>query len=234
MAGDAATKTASSVRPSDEQLSQIDEPAADNTWHEVPDVKAIRAQASEKYNQNKLFGKEKAQKIADESARTAEQNDDPHAGAAVGIDSLKQTANENISDEDRRRAEEKKRELRERSQNYLRSKMPKERREQTIWRLKKMVVEVQGHQDCKLLCTELISLYILTVFQTCALLRLCFVSPRSTLVTPNILPDKAPVLSKVPILMTVCSWLRLTSRCVHRTYEKRKYQNRANRSKDAY
>jgi len=25
--------------------------------------------------------------------------------------------------------------------------MPEERREQTIWRLKKMVVEIQGHQD---------------------------------------------------------------------------------------
>jgi hypothetical protein len=32
----------------------------------------------------------------------------------------------------------------------LKDKMPQERREQTIWRLKKMVVEIQGHQDCEL------------------------------------------------------------------------------------
>lgn len=28
--------------------------------------------------------------------------------------------------------------------------MPKERRDQTIWRLKRMIVEIQGHNDCKL------------------------------------------------------------------------------------
>ena len=28
-------------------------------------------------------------------------------------------------------------------------KVPKERREQAIWRLKKMIIEIQGHADCK-------------------------------------------------------------------------------------
>jgi hypothetical protein len=28
--------------------------------------------------------------------------------------------------------------------------MPQERRDRTIWRLRKMVVEIQGHPDCKL------------------------------------------------------------------------------------
>ena len=36
--------------------------------------------------------------------------------------------------------------------------MPKERREQTVWRLKKMIVEIQGHQDCK--CQQTQSLFI--------------------------------------------------------------------------
>jgi len=35
------------------------------------------------------------------------------------------------------------------TKEYLSDKIPKERREQTIWRLKKMVIEVQGHADCK-------------------------------------------------------------------------------------
>jgi len=30
----------------------------------------------------------------------------------------------------------------------MKEKLPKERREQGIYRLKKMVVEIQGHQDC--------------------------------------------------------------------------------------
>jgi hypothetical protein len=38
IAGDAATKAASKVNPSDEQLSQIDKPADDNTWHDTPDM----------------------------------------------------------------------------------------------------------------------------------------------------------------------------------------------------
>lgn len=144
IAGDAATKTASRVNPTEEQLSQIDEPAADNTWHDVPDVQAMKSQYKEKYNQNKLFGKKEAQRTAEESASVAQEHD-PNTGATVGADNMKQNLRENIPEEH----QDKARQYRERTQNYLKSKMPKERREQTIWRLKKMVVEVQGHQDCK-------------------------------------------------------------------------------------
>lgn len=35
------------------------------------------------------------------------------------------------------------------TKEYLSDKVPKERREQIIWRLKKMIIEVQGHADCK-------------------------------------------------------------------------------------
>lgn len=35
------------------------------------------------------------------------------------------------------------------TKGYLSEKIPKERREQAIWRLKKMVIEVQGHADCR-------------------------------------------------------------------------------------
>ncbi|KAL1628607.1 hypothetical protein SLS56_005716 [Neofusicoccum ribis] len=146
MAGDAATKTASSVKPKEEQLSQIDEPAADNTWHEVPDVKAMKAQAKEKYSQNKVWGKKEAQEVAENTTRVAD-SEGTDAGATVGAEDLKQSVRENVPEEDREKANNKAKELRERSQNYLKTKMPKERREQTIWRLKKMVVEIQGHQD---------------------------------------------------------------------------------------
>jgi hypothetical protein len=36
----------------------------------------------------------------------------------------------------------------DKTKNYLSEKIPKERREQTIWRLKKMIIEIQGHADC--------------------------------------------------------------------------------------
>jgi hypothetical protein len=38
MAADASQKAANVVRPPEEQLSQIDEPAEENTWHEKPSM----------------------------------------------------------------------------------------------------------------------------------------------------------------------------------------------------
>ncbi|KAB2581323.1 uncharacterized protein LTHEOB_9664 [Lasiodiplodia theobromae] len=142
MVGDAATKTANRVNPTEEQLAQLDDPAADNTWHETPDFKGMKAEYQEKYNKNKLFGKKQAQKTLDNSAQVA-QAEGAEAGANAGLVDAKQRLDENIPEEKQDQA----RQYRERTQNYLREKMPKERREQTIWRLKKMVVEVQGHQD---------------------------------------------------------------------------------------
>lgn len=74
---------------------------------------------------------------------------DARAGASAGLDTLKSHASENIPDEKKDQTKEYK----DRTQNYLKGKMPQERREQTIWRLKKMVVEIQGHQDCEFLST---------------------------------------------------------------------------------
>ena len=70
---------------------------------------------------------------------------DPVAGAQAGVSTLQAQASGNIPDEQKDRAKQYK----TRTQEYLKGKMPKERREQTIWRLKKMVVEIQGHQDCE-------------------------------------------------------------------------------------
>ena len=38
IAGDAAQKAANQVNPNEDQLAQIDKPADDNVWHDVPDV----------------------------------------------------------------------------------------------------------------------------------------------------------------------------------------------------
>lgn len=38
IAADASQKAASQVRPSEEELSQIDQAAEDNVWHEKPNV----------------------------------------------------------------------------------------------------------------------------------------------------------------------------------------------------
>lgn len=164
IAGDAATKTANKVNPSEEQLSQIDRPADDNTWHDVPDMSKGNLQGQLK--QNLPFGKKDAQKVAGDvsqathpegsrdpadvaqvGAQEGRQGTEQGVDAQAGVGTAKQAVSENIPEEDKQRAREVRDRQRERLNNYLRGKMPQERREQAIWRLKKMVVEVQGHQD---------------------------------------------------------------------------------------
>ncbi|OCL12589.1 hypothetical protein AOQ84DRAFT_148662 [Glonium stellatum] len=161
MAGDAAQNAANRVNPTEEQLSQIDRPAEDNTWHDVPDMS--RDKLTGQLRSKVPFGKGDAQKVAGDVTQAGHPagSRDPadaanlairdqqegtyssglDAGAAVG--ELRNQVSDNIPDEHKDKA----RQQRERARNYISSKMPRERREQTIWRLKKMVVEIQGHQD---------------------------------------------------------------------------------------
>lgn len=71
---------------------------------------------------------------------------DPQAGANQALGNLRGTASQNIPDETKDQA----RSTKNRTNDYLRSKVPKERRDQTIFRLKKMIVEIQSHSDCKM------------------------------------------------------------------------------------
>jgi len=102
-------------------------------------------------NARKPFSRDDARAAADKAGNTAQnqgRGDDVDArqGAATGLSHLKDTAQQNVPDEHQDRM----REYRDRGNNYLNDKVPQERRDQTIWRLKKMVAEIQGHQDCKI------------------------------------------------------------------------------------
>ncbi|KIW03775.1 uncharacterized protein PV09_05078 [Verruconis gallopava] len=168
IAGDAATKTASKVHPGEERLNQIDEPAPDNTWHDVPDLTPanLKKQAKAIYDERKPFSSKQVEEAAREASAAAHPDGstdpagtaqlaardqqqgtssgvDAVAGANAAFDKLRTEASNNVSEDTKDQA----RNYKARTQNYLQSKMPKERREQTIWRLKKMVVEIQGHQD---------------------------------------------------------------------------------------
>jgi hypothetical protein len=69
-------------------------------------------------------------------------------GARAGIDQLKSKVSENVPDETKDRAREIRDNAAQRSKDYLKKKMPQERRDRTVWRLRKMVAEIQGHEDC--------------------------------------------------------------------------------------
>ncbi|THC99081.1 hypothetical protein EYZ11_001477 [Aspergillus tanneri] len=149
IAGDASQKAANQLRPSEEQLAQIDEPAEENVWHEKPDF------AKHKENLTSRFKTAKSEKQYNEIGETAVQaatgDQDPEtagdidirAGATAGAEEVNQRLSGNVSEDTKSRA----REYTDRTKNYLAQKVPPERREQAIWRLKKMVLEIQGHAN---------------------------------------------------------------------------------------
>lgn len=156
MAGDAAQNAANRVNPSAEQMNQIDQPAEENTWHDVPDLSKenLKNQARSAYDKNKPFNKDDVQGAAQQGIDTAQSHpaQDEEAGRtglAVASDHLKAQAKENVPDERQEDLKNAKSAAIQSSKNYMNKKMPEERRDQTIWRLKKMIVEIQGHSDCK-------------------------------------------------------------------------------------
>lgn len=166
IAGDAATKTASKVKPGEDQLNQIDEPAEDNTWHETPDLS--RGNLKNQLKSRAPIGKQEAQdaagdatqaahpsgsrdpaEAADLAAQDQQQGTDSGVDAAGGAKVGAQNLKNKISDGTNEDQKQKAREYRERTNAYFKDKVPKERRDQVIYRLKKMIVEIQGHSDCK-------------------------------------------------------------------------------------
>ncbi|KAF9877521.1 hypothetical protein CkaCkLH20_05221 [Colletotrichum karsti] len=169
MAGDAATEAAQRVRPSGEALDQMDRPAEDNTWHDAPDFSKenLKKQAQNVYKGSPADdarevlnagtqgahpqGQQAPQDLAATAARDQAQGTNSGVNAQNGInaarDVLEKKYNENVDDETREKARQRNEEYRRRTKEYFNKKMPQERKEQTIWRLKKMVLECQQHPD---------------------------------------------------------------------------------------
>lgn len=106
MAADVASKATERIRPDEERLAKIDEPAPESTWHEdPPSFNEMRSTLRSQFSPKK------------------ESTDE---GRHSGTDPT--SAKTQVT-------------------NYLQTKIGKERREKTIYRLKRMVVEIQQHQD---------------------------------------------------------------------------------------
>ena len=158
IAGDAATKAAGRVNPSDDQLSQIDQPAEDNTWHETPNFGEMKSNMQSKVPIGKKDVKDAAGNASNTADSTAQQSQegkgsaDAQKGAKAGAQNFKNNLSSRFDDDQK----EKMRAYRERSRNYFEEKVPKNRRDQIIFRLKKMIVEIQTHQDCRCLYQEVL------------------------------------------------------------------------------
>ncbi|PKX92530.1 uncharacterized protein P174DRAFT_421582 [Aspergillus novofumigatus IBT 16806] len=156
MAGDVSQQAADRVRPSQEQLSQVDQPAEENVWHEKPDIP--KEQLKSRFQKSK----EEAGDVANTATQSATGGQDPATAKDVdvqaGVSSAAQKAKEKVPEDVSEKAKSRAQELKERTRSYMEQKMPKERREQVIWRLKKMVIEIQGHPDYQQAVGTLLSL----------------------------------------------------------------------------
>jgi len=119
MAADASQKAANVVRPPEEQLAQIDQPAEENIWHEKPNI-------------SKEDIKQTLKRKGDKDSSTA-----PSVPETADGDNVDGTPSE----------QSPRQKYGQQAREYLSEKVPKERREQAIWRLKKMIIEIQGHAD---------------------------------------------------------------------------------------
>ncbi|KAG6004228.1 hypothetical protein E4U54_000573 [Claviceps lovelessii] len=152
MAGDAASNAAGLIRPSEDQLSQVDSAAEDNTWHDKPDFSKenLQKQAKGLYGGN---AKKDAQQVASATQNAAlpqgSQSDKVDHNAAKNSlkTNAKQKVDENMDPETKEKIKKRNEEYRRKTKEYFNKKMPEERKDQIVFRLKKMVLECQQHPD---------------------------------------------------------------------------------------
>lgn len=181
MAADAGSKATGKIRPDKERLEQIDEPAPDHTWHEAPpsfgemkDSVKSKAQGARDSAQQEADGvqrdaahgatgqsdiKEAGRRAVDEHANQTSRSDvDQNAGASAGMSSAKDRVSNAIPDEHKEKAKQVKEDTKNQTKDYLKEKIPEERRDAAIQRLKKMVVEIQQHEEYREAIDTLIGL----------------------------------------------------------------------------
>jgi hypothetical protein len=137
MAGDAATNAASSARPSEEQLAQIDRPAEDNTWHEAPAFSKAnwKQQAQGVFKKKKADGSSGTAADGTATAATAVPVEQHGAPSAAGTQGPPPSGVE-VGADAKEASQKKTNEYQAKLKAYLSKKMPQERRDQTVWRLK--------------------------------------------------------------------------------------------------
>ncbi|KAI0006357.1 hypothetical protein F4779DRAFT_23621 [Xylariaceae sp. FL0662B] len=161
MAGDAASNAASKVKPSTDALAQIDRPAEDNTWHDAPKFSKenMKSQLQSLY---KGDPKEDLKSATTSGVEAARQPGDRTIDGQAGVQNARGTAAEqlksSIDPETRKVSKETAAEYRARAKDYLSKKVPQERRDQTVWRLKKMILECQQHPDYQQAISTLLDL----------------------------------------------------------------------------
>lgn len=197
IAGDASQKAANKVRPSEEQLSQVDQAADDNVWHEKPDVSGYKEQFKSRFSKKKDDAADVANTGVE--AGTTGSTLDPYAG----VNAAAENAQSKVPEDQKSSLSTRTQEYKNRTKNYLSDKFPQERRDQAIYRLKKMIMEIQGHRDCKIQAIITIREFQIGTngaTQTSKRLKHCLTWPRSTAVVQDTRSRKVPAALRTPVV----------------------------------
>lgn len=126
---DAAQFAAGKVRPDEERMATVDHPAPENEFHDdIPD--GLKSKSKEEKEADKAEAKAAA--LRAQAQANGDANGDP--ARTIG-DQIPQKHKDTIK------------EHKDKTVNYLKENFPEERRDQFIYRLKKVVVEMQRHQE---------------------------------------------------------------------------------------
>ena len=169
MGADAASKAANKARPDEEALRNMDRPADDHTWHDAPDFSKdnLKKQAQGVYGGNPKEDLKQAKNEAASNAhpdgssnpkdvaKTAARDQqtggssgvDAKQGLSAGANALKKRVDANVNDDTKEDARRKKEEYRARTKDYFKQKVPEERRDQIIWRLKVSTLNIGNRRS---------------------------------------------------------------------------------------
>jgi len=140
MAADGASKATQKLRPDQERLEQIDHPAPDDTWHEAaPSVGEMKKSLKSSIGTRQ---------------RPTPQGTDDASSQGFTTSGAGDASNEAAGRPERQTQDGAK----DRTIAYLKTKVHQERRDKAIERLKKMVVEIQRHEDYNDAINTLISI----------------------------------------------------------------------------
>ncbi|PWN48589.1 hypothetical protein IE53DRAFT_375503 [Violaceomyces palustris] len=139
---DGAAKASEIARPEEEKLNQVGQPGPENEFHDDIPGALKKKQAEQKLEP----AKEEAKEHANDLVNSVDPNASHEENKAAAAETVKAKANllaERIPQKHKDLAKEHI----DKTRVYAKEKFPKERREQFIYRLKKVVVECQRHHD---------------------------------------------------------------------------------------
>lgn len=143
MFADAAQFAAGKARPKEEKMATVDHPAPENEFHDdIPESLKKAQKAGDKKEEGKQDVKDSAVQAVD----SADPNASTEANKQTAADQAAEARNK-LAAKIPEKHKDLAREHKDKTVNYFKENFPEERRNNFIYRLKKVLVECQRHKD---------------------------------------------------------------------------------------